>query len=175
MSTTSKMDEQGDHECRVCRMGEEESRPLYTPCQCNGSIGLVHQDCLEAWLLHSKKDSCELCNIKYQFEGEYAPNTPATVPLTVMLHAIGSMMLFKAGPYACKIILAIFVWLVCIPMITVYIYDMFLGRTANFFVPFTIEIMFVTLQNGVIIDITLFLAVLVLVSVHRLWLFFKPL
>ena len=42
-------------ECRVCRSNSEDGRPLFTPCLCSGSIGLVHQDCLEAWLAHSKK------------------------------------------------------------------------------------------------------------------------
>ena len=42
-------------ECRVCRSNSEDGRPLFTPCLCSGSIGLVHQDCLEAWLTHSKK------------------------------------------------------------------------------------------------------------------------
>jgi len=42
-------------ECRVCRSNSEDGRPLFMPCLCNGSIGLVHQDCLEAWLTHSRK------------------------------------------------------------------------------------------------------------------------
>lgn len=28
-------------ECRVCRTVDD--RPLFSPCLCNGSIGLVHQ------------------------------------------------------------------------------------------------------------------------------------
>ena len=53
-------------ECRVCRCNSEDGRPLYTPCLCSGSIGLVHQDCLEAWLLHSKK-VLQLCGIFFLF------------------------------------------------------------------------------------------------------------
>eukprot|EP01035_Chromulina_nebulosa_P019222 gene19222-25073_t len=63
-------------ECRVCRCGPEDERPLYQPCLCSGSIALVHQDCLETWLQHSNKDKCELCSTKYVFTPEYAADAP---------------------------------------------------------------------------------------------------
>ena len=39
-------DEIEELECRVCRSSGDE-RPLYSPCKCSGSVGKVHQDCLE--------------------------------------------------------------------------------------------------------------------------------
>ena len=42
--------------CRIC-LGEEDdaaSNPLFSPCMCAGSMGLIHLDCLKEWL-RSKK------------------------------------------------------------------------------------------------------------------------
>jgi len=43
--------------CRVCRIGVEgpDDPPLFTPCDCSGSVGNVHQECLTQWLDHSGK------------------------------------------------------------------------------------------------------------------------
>ena len=42
-------------ECRVCRGSEGI---MYSPCKCSGSIGMVHQECLEQWL-HIKRVCCQ--------------------------------------------------------------------------------------------------------------------
>lgn len=42
--------------CRIC-LGEEEDaakNPLFRPCACAGSMGLIHLECLKEWL-QSKK------------------------------------------------------------------------------------------------------------------------
>jgi hypothetical protein len=62
-STLGGYDEEGCEEedvCRICRMPGEPDSPLYYPCQCNGSIRWVHQDCLLQWLKHSSAISCEV-------------------------------------------------------------------------------------------------------------------
>lgn len=62
-STLGGYDEEGCEEedvCRICRMPGEPDSPLYYPCQCNGSIRWVHQDCLLQWLKHSSAVSCEV-------------------------------------------------------------------------------------------------------------------
>jgi hypothetical protein len=62
-STLGGYDEEGCEEedvCRICRMPGEPGSPLYYPCQCNGSIRWVHQDCLLQWLKHSSAVSCEV-------------------------------------------------------------------------------------------------------------------
>jgi E3 ubiquitin-protein ligase DOA10 len=43
-----------DHEvvCRIC-LGEEDdpaTNPLFSPCMCAGSMGLIHLQCLKEWL-----------------------------------------------------------------------------------------------------------------------------
>ena len=42
--------------CRIC-LGEEEdvqTNPLFSPCACAGSMGLIHLDCLKEWLRGKK-------------------------------------------------------------------------------------------------------------------------
>lgn len=42
--------------CRIC-LGEEdepESNPLFSPCKCAGSMGLIHLECLREWLMSKK-------------------------------------------------------------------------------------------------------------------------
>ncbi|XP_069694861.1 E3 ubiquitin-protein ligase MARCHF3-like [Periplaneta americana] len=64
-STTSVHNEQPA--CRIC----QESDPVQTlisPCRCKGSVGFVHQKCLETWLQVSSTTRCELCHYEYQVE-----------------------------------------------------------------------------------------------------------
>lgn len=64
-------------ECRVCLNSDNEiENPLIDVCKCQGSVGLIHLDCLKQWLnnkivtkiyayliVHSFKDlKCEICN-----------------------------------------------------------------------------------------------------------------
>ena len=42
--------------CRIC-LGEEDeplTNPLFSPCKCAGSMGLIHLDCLKEWLKSKK-------------------------------------------------------------------------------------------------------------------------
>lgn len=42
--------------CRIC-LGEEDepmSNPLFSPCKCAGSMGLIHLECLREWLKSKK-------------------------------------------------------------------------------------------------------------------------
>jgi E3 ubiquitin-protein ligase DOA10 len=42
--------------CRIC-LGEEEDAlndPLFSPCKCAGSMGLIHLQCLKEWLKNKK-------------------------------------------------------------------------------------------------------------------------
>ena len=116
-------------ECRVCRSGSEEGRPLYFPCMCSGSIGAVHQDCLEAWLNHSKKDTCELCLTKYCFEPHYADGTPTVIPLTVFTATILKLSVFRLLPALLRISFAFVIWVLIVPVLTSTIYCMCVGRS----------------------------------------------
>ncbi|XP_054289224.1 E3 ubiquitin-protein ligase MARCHF2-like [Macrosteles quadrilineatus] len=56
--------------CRICLEGDcvEE---LISPCDCMGSMGVVHICCLEKWLSTSNLDRCEVC--KFQFKVQRTP------------------------------------------------------------------------------------------------------
>lgn len=112
-------------ECRVCRCGTEDARPLFHPCVCKGSIGLVHQDCLEAWLTHSQKDKCELCSTKYIFEPEYDASMPNVVPWHVYLKAGSKLFGFKLVPFIMKISLALLSWVIFVPLWTCWVYRIY--------------------------------------------------
>ena len=118
-----------DNECRVCRGGPEEDRPLYTPCLCRGSIGQVHQNCLEEWLTHSNKEICELCHTKYQFIPCYAPNMPEVIPTQVIIMTTLQHII----PYILSILLrfhlTLFMWIFIMPLCTCWIYRIWLPRT----------------------------------------------
>ena len=48
--------------CRICH----DDGDLISPCNCTGSVGLVHLTCLERWLSTDGKSSCEICMYEYQ-------------------------------------------------------------------------------------------------------------
>uniref|UniRef100_T1J7S7 Uncharacterized protein n=1 Tax=Strigamia maritima TaxID=126957 RepID=T1J7S7_STRMM len=50
--------------CRICHEGDTKEE-LVAPCRCAGTMGLVHQTCIEKWLSSSNSNSCEIC--KYVF------------------------------------------------------------------------------------------------------------
>ncbi|XP_072320737.1 E3 ubiquitin-protein ligase MARCHF3 [Eucyclogobius newberryi] len=53
--------------CRICHEGPQDG-PLLSPCDCSGTLALVHQRCLEHWLTASNSSHCELCQHHYSLE-----------------------------------------------------------------------------------------------------------
>ncbi|KAJ0001582.1 hypothetical protein NQD34_001378 [Periophthalmus magnuspinnatus] len=53
--------------CRICHEGPQ-SGPLLSPCDCSGTLALVHQRCLELWLSTSNTSHCELCQQQLSLE-----------------------------------------------------------------------------------------------------------
>lgn len=153
-----------ERECRVCRCGEEPGQPLYTPCMCSGSIGLVHQTCLEAWLEHSKKDTCELCLTKYQFEPQYMENAPEVVPLQILLKSAIKLTFLKFLPFVFRLICAAFVWLVCVPAGTTCIYCLCIGRHSILTGPVSWTTLKMHISYGIVIDSVIAMSLLTLVG-----------
>merc|ERR1712086_70524 len=64
-------------ECRICK-DDESDQPLFAPCQCQGSMALVHSECLSQWIAAqyenemqgSERDPmvCEVCTSRYKAE-----------------------------------------------------------------------------------------------------------
>ncbi|XP_070764670.1 E3 ubiquitin-protein ligase MARCHF3 [Enoplosus armatus] len=63
--------------CRICHEGRATGE-LLSPCECSGSLAMVHRACLERWLTASNSSHCELC--RHQFALERLPK-----PLTEWL------------------------------------------------------------------------------------------
>ena len=50
--------------CRICH----DEGDLLSPCNCSGSVGLVHLTCLEKWLSTTGSQSCELCQYEFHVD-----------------------------------------------------------------------------------------------------------
>jgi len=58
--------------CRICHEGEL-AEALISPCGCSGSVGVVHQSCLEKWLSAAQYDTCELCRQPLRISRHHRP------------------------------------------------------------------------------------------------------
>ncbi|OCT62261.1 hypothetical protein XELAEV_18043345mg [Xenopus laevis] len=57
-------EEDGDS-CRIClTRGDTTENQLISPCQCTGSLQLVHQECLKRWLISKIQSGAELDAVK---------------------------------------------------------------------------------------------------------------
>lgn len=53
--------------CRICHEGSSAG-DLLSPCECAGSLAMVHRVCLERWLTASATSHCELCHFEFALE-----------------------------------------------------------------------------------------------------------
>lgn len=53
--------------CRICHEGSSAG-DLLSPCECAGSLAMVHRVCLEHWLTASSTSHCELCHFEFSLE-----------------------------------------------------------------------------------------------------------
>ncbi|CAH8448380.1 unnamed protein product [Schistosoma turkestanicum] len=56
--------------CRIC-LGSSDFEELISPCFCAGTIGIVHQRCLEKWLNLSRSSTCEICGCTFEVSKRY--------------------------------------------------------------------------------------------------------
>ena len=109
------------HPCPVdarVRPLQEPSNPLFAPCNCNGSIKWVHQDCLEAWLEHSGTRACQLCKFTFRFTPRFAENAPERLPMRVLLWTLAQRAALRWCPFAARICAAALLWLGVVPWST---------------------------------------------------------
>ena len=127
-TTTTTMEEDVVNECRVCRGEEEDAdQPLVAPCLCSGSILLVHQECLQEWLAHSGKDTCELCNVKYRFESQYRDDMPEKLPLRDVVPSLVHLFTGTVLPMVGRLLLAVALWLVLVPVVTAWFFRLWMN------------------------------------------------
>ena len=93
-----------------------------------------HQECLLQWLSHSRKERCELCGHKFNFTPVYAPDAPAVLPplkiLTTCLRRAATEWL----PYSGRVALAVALWLVVVPLLTSWLFRVWIHRRRVIFV-----------------------------------------
>jgi hypothetical protein len=89
----------GAEQCRICTAGWEAGR-LFRPCKCNGSIKLVHVDCINTWRRLSRNQSsyyeCDMCKYKYNIErtnfAEYMQRFRVPEVLTLLLFVVSVLV-----------------------------------------------------------------------------------
>jgi E3 ubiquitin-protein ligase DOA10 len=69
--------------CRVCLQGDDQALgPLIHPCKCDGTLRVIHTECLKLWVLTRQRDpkfaKCEICHKKYSIEVSYTTETKLT-------------------------------------------------------------------------------------------------
>jgi len=59
-------DSDADPLCRICHSADPEEGPLFSPCQCTGSMKYVHMTCLRRWTADPRHAAyCEVCRQPY--------------------------------------------------------------------------------------------------------------
>ncbi|PAA55605.1 hypothetical protein BOX15_Mlig017079g3 [Macrostomum lignano] len=67
-ATTVANAQSDDNRCRICRSSsaDDNNQPLLNNlCNCRGSVGSAHADCVTNWLRRSLQIRCELCGAAY--------------------------------------------------------------------------------------------------------------
>ena len=57
--------------CWICYDTATDNNPLFTPCDCRGSMSHVHEGCLMHWLEQSDTTTCPHCHCEYTLETTY--------------------------------------------------------------------------------------------------------
>ncbi|KAK2577018.1 hypothetical protein KPH14_011979 [Odynerus spinipes] len=68
-------DKRSSHSVIYCRICHEDgsAEELIDPCECSGTLGLIHASCLEKWLSASNTDHCEICKYAFVIEKKSKP------------------------------------------------------------------------------------------------------
>ena len=112
--------------CRLCFGEAEESRPLFHPCKCSGTIKFVHQDCLQTWLKVTKQErpKCELCGGHFRFRNIYSlsggGDKPPSLSIIEFVEGLYSMTSLSAS-ILIKTSFVIILWLVIVPSCTYWL------------------------------------------------------
>ena len=141
------------------------SRPLFKPCKCSGSIGLTHQDCLTSWLEVTHGDGrCELCSTKFKFAPQYAPGTPDRLLSREVCYRILRRFGAKWLPRALRALFAAGLWLVVLPLSTSYIYHGWMYRPSAITSRWSWELAKTDTVGGAVIAIIIVVSFLSLMS-----------
>jgi len=94
-----------------------------------------HQDCLEEWLQHSRKDHCELCKTQYQFIPIYAEGAPDSPAMNRILVTMTKKFFLETIPFALRLVAAAILWLLVVPILTSCLHRFWIhgNRTVDLF------------------------------------------
>uniref|UniRef100_A0A452VBG4 RING-type E3 ubiquitin transferase n=1 Tax=Ursus maritimus TaxID=29073 RepID=A0A452VBG4_URSMA len=109
----------------------QDTKPLYHPCVCTGSIKFIHQECLVQWLKHSRKEYCELCKHRFAFTPIYSPDMPSRLPIQDIFAGLVTSI-GTAIRYWFHYTLVAFAWLGVVPLTACRIYKcLFTGSVSS--------------------------------------------
>ena len=80
------------------------------------------------WLEVSGKKECQLCGYAFKMSPLYQPDTPAGLSLAEVF-----LELFKLAPMILRVALAVFMWLILLPVMIWLVRSMFLNRSLDLF------------------------------------------
>jgi hypothetical protein len=82
-----------ENECRICRCtAAEKDEPLFTPCQCRGSLKWVHPSCLEQWRQAApnaaSRVQCDTCRAPFNLQVRLPSETPHPQRPHTIIHEV---------------------------------------------------------------------------------------
>ena len=78
--------------CRICL----EDYETISVCQCKGTQGFVHEECIQKWIDISKNDYCELCHAKFPDDMLVTKSYDIADPTVTMLVMVSLGCFFSA-------------------------------------------------------------------------------
>ncbi len=141
------------------------SRPLFKPCKCSGTIGLTHQDCLKSWLQFKRGNGrCELCDTKFQFAPKYADGAPEILPPWEVVAGLARRVAIRWLPFALRALFAASLWLLVLPLTTLYLYQGWLHRPSSISQRWKLELLIGDCISGFVVTSVIIISFLCLMS-----------
>lgn len=156
--------------CRIC-YDETIDEPVISPCNCKGTVGLVHKSCLERWLAESNTDRCDLCH--KQFTTERKTKYTVGKSLCVWLRYRSSQFAFpirdlKGDIISCSVLSPIALGLIYICLLSADYYN----QTEFAMVPAAQWTSLSVMMMGLIMLIGFFIWIYLVIRYHsRVWYF----
>lgn len=101
--------------CRICFFGDAK-QPLLEPCNCRGTIGFVHRDCLERWIQRTVDPQCQVCHYHFTVRKQAEPAWRLLFDVEARRPVLGYMVLGALFALSIAFIFTL-AWLyaVCLP------------------------------------------------------------
>ena len=138
--------------------------PLCKPCICAGTIGFVHQKCLEATIAEKRSNKCPVCHYTYKFKPRYADDTPDRLSTTEVISGLILRAAYKWIPFVLRLFLVIIVWLGLLPLITSYMYQGWMYYPSSIKTRLERKLIISDIVSGLMITGTIVLSFLSLMS-----------